>query len=78
MKLFEFNETYSCDFTYPEHCKYIWEQLNKLGNPRFGKRELEDLWRDFSEERYCAVFMMPNDILVKEFANWLVKKEENR
>ena len=78
MKLFEPFDTYTFQQSvYPNQCREIWTRLTALGKPLFGKRELEDLWRDFSKEKYCVGFMMkPNDILVEEFANWLVEKEK--
>lgn len=75
MKLFEPFDTYTFQqSTYPDQCREIWVRLNALGKPLFGKRDLEGLWRDFSDEKYCAGFIIPDEINVKEFADWLVEK----
>lgn len=36
---------------------------------------LEILWSDWSEYKYCASFMNPNEELMEEFADWLDGKD---
>lgn len=37
--------------------------------------KLEDLWRDYSDEMWCAGFMSPDEAIVESFADWLDVKE---
>lgn len=69
-KDYVFNETY------PEDLDYIWEYLNKYGFPLFHRNKLEKMWRHFSDEKYSAGFMTPNDDIIQEFIDWLEDQDE--
>lgn len=61
--------------TYPEDCQFIWDTLNSLGTVYFQRSQLERLWRGFSDEVYCAGFMIPNRETVEKFGEWLLELE---
>lgn len=60
---------------YPE-LNFIREHLGKLGKLYCTDGELYDLWCKFSEENYSAGFMIPDEQIIDEFAEWLSKYDE--
>lgn len=71
MKLFEmakFDE-------YPEDSNQIWTEMSHYGTPLFTRDKLEELWREFSEEEYCAGYLCYSEDYVIQFIYWLKEKE---
>lgn len=62
---------------YYEDLKKIMIELSKYGYFKGSIRTLNNLWRIFSEECYCAGFLIPDNESVSEFANWLDNYEED-
>ena len=59
------------DFDYPEDMKLILDYLNEHGEILVGEFFIESLYRDFSDEKYCASWMGVNDQMLEEFEDWL-------
>ena len=55
----------------------IMIELSKYGYFKGSIKTLEQLWRIFSEECYCAGFLIPDDDSIREFADWLDDYEED-
>lgn len=71
MKVFEPNipeEKYK--FEYPESMRTILNYLDKNGKLNVDSHIVEKLWYAFSEI-YCAQFLIPDDILLKEFVDYI-------
>lgn len=65
---------------YREYREYLEEIMRELGRYGYFKGSIEtlnQLWRIFSEECYCAGFMTPDDETISEFADWLDNYEED-
>jgi len=60
--------------TYPKELDFIWEKICDIGTPLFYRKDLEEYWRDFSDEVYAAGFMNPDLNNIEEFINWLEEK----
>lgn len=58
-----------CD--YPEDMQHILSYLESRGTLNVSVLELEKLYRDFSEECYCAGWMMIDDEVLLAFMRWL-------
>lgn len=71
MKAYKRNKYSS--FTYPEEMKLILDYLNSHGQILVEESTIEDLYYDFSEEKYCASWMGVNDRLLGEFEDWLTE-----
>ena len=56
---------------YPEDLKKIRDYLEGIGELKCSDRKLDMLWRDFSDECYCASFLSPDNDTLERFANWL-------
>ena len=61
------------DFEYPEEMAKILNHLNANGKLLVSAKTVENLYRDFSDELYCAGWMGINQKLLEEFADWLEK-----
>lgn len=59
------------DFDYPEDMKLILDYLNEHGEILVGELCIESLYRDFSDEKYCASWMGVNEQMLEEFEDWL-------
>lgn len=68
MKVYERNE--SC-FTYPDEMERILAYLNERGKINVKASTIENLYYDFSDERYCATWMCIDENLLAEFEEWL-------
>ena len=66
------------DTTYPEDIKYLRTEIeDHYGTLTCSNRKLGELWRDFSDEAYCASFLCINsESLVREFVEWLANKRD--
>lgn len=65
------------NFEYDEDLKKIFDELCHYGYYRGSIETLEQLWRIFSEECYCAGFLIPDGDSIREFADWLDNYEED-
>lgn len=72
MKAFEYNFN---DFRYPEDMERIIKYLKENGTINISYELLEELYSDFSEDNYCAGWMILNDFYIREFAKWLSEYE---
>ena len=61
----------SHDFYYPDEMKRILDYLNEHGTLLVKPLTVEKLYREFSEDEYCASWMCVNDDVLEEFADWL-------
>ena len=72
MKVYERNEN---NFTYPEEMKLIFDYLNAHGKILVKDSTIEDLYYDFSDEKYCAGWMCVSEEILAEFEEWLNELE---
>lgn len=72
MKVYERNE--SC-FEYPDEMEKILTYLNERGKIKVSAFTIERLYRDFSDECYCAGWMGVNEHVLAEFERWLIEVE---
>lgn len=59
------------DPKYQKEVNQIRIGLEKLGTVSCTDAELGQAWRDFSDECYCASFLIPDDDYIRHFAEWL-------
>lgn len=59
------------DFDYPEDMESILDYLRKHGEILVGELTIERLYREFSDEKYCAGWMSVNNQILEEFEEWL-------
>lgn len=62
---------------YYEYLKEIMRELEHYGYFKGSIETLDQLWRIFSEECYCAGFLIPDGDSIREFADWLDNYEED-
>ena len=60
-------------YDYPEEMEKILEYLNAHGELRVSGKTVERLYREFSDEIYCAGWICVNAYRLEEFADWLEK-----
>jgi hypothetical protein len=72
MKVYERSEN---NFTYPEEMKLILDYLNAHGKILVKDSTIEDLYYDFSDEKYCAGWMCVDEQMLVEFEEWLNELE---
>ena len=72
MKVYQRNDS---KFTYPEDMRLILDYLNAHGKILVKDSTIEDLYYDFSDEKYCAGWMCVNDEILEEFEDWLNELE---
>ena len=68
MKVYERNKS---NFMHPEDMKLILDYLNAHGKILVHESTIEDLYYDFSDEKYCARWMGVNEQMLEEFEDWL-------
>lgn len=73
MKAFEPYIDYK--FIYPDDMDRIIKFLESRGKLNISYVRLEGLYGQFSDECYCASWMIPCDELLDEFAKWLSKED---
>lgn len=73
MKVYERND--NSRYTYPEDMKLILDYLNTHGKILVKESTIEDLYYDFSDEKYCASWMCVNEQMLEEFEDWLNELE---
>lgn len=69
MKVYERNE--KNNYRYPDEMEKILNYLNKCGKVLVKGSIIEDLYYDFSDEKYCASWMSVNEQRLEEFEEWL-------
>jgi hypothetical protein len=69
---------YFTKFTHAENInlRFIRDYMEIHGSVNCTNSELEELWRDFSDERYDAQFLIPTENLVDEFIDYLENLED--
>lgn len=72
MKVYERNEP---NFAFPEDMKLILDYLNARGKILVKASTIEDLYYDFSDEKYCAGWMCVDKQILAEFEEWLNELE---
>lgn len=72
MKVYERNEP---NFAFPRDMKLILDYLNAHGKVLVKASTIEDLYYDFSEEKYCAGWMCADECILAEFEEWLNELE---
>lgn len=68
MKVYERNDKL---FTYPDEMERILTYLNERGKNNVKASSIENLYYNFSDERYCATWMCVDESLLAEFEEWL-------
>jgi hypothetical protein len=66
------------NYLYPEDMKMILNYLNEHGKILVSDSDIEDLYCDFSDEKYCASWMGVNEQMLEEFEDWLEHYNEPR
>lgn len=51
--------------------KKIWKCIKAECKVYFKKKQLKELWEEFSQIAYCAGFILPNYGAIEEFITWL-------
>ena len=64
------------DPKYQKEVNQIRIGLEKLGTVSCTDYELGQVWRDFSDECYCASFLIPDDESIRHFAKWLDRDKD--
>ena len=72
MKVYERNES---DFAFPEDMKLILNYLNAHGKILVKASTIENLYYDFSDEKYCAGWMCVSEEILAEFEECLNELE---
>lgn len=72
MKVYKRNEN---NFTYPKEMQLILDYLNAHGKVLVKDSTIEDLYYDFSDEKYCAGWMCVDEGILAEFEEWLNELE---
>ena len=60
-------------YDYPEDMKLILDYLNSHGQVLVNGYTIEKLYREFSDDQYCAGWMSVDDQMLEEFERWLAK-----
>ena len=58
-------------YGYPEDMQKILNYLNENGTVYVSGEAIEKLYRQFSDDMYCAGWMGVSEERIEEFANWL-------
>ena len=72
MKVYERNKS---NFMHPEDMKLILDYLNAHGKILVSDSIIEDLYYDFSAEKYYAGWMCVDEQILAEFEEWLNELE---
>lgn len=62
-------------YDYPDEMAQILAYLNENGSLVISGPMVEQMYRDFSEERYAAGWMSVTSETLEEFADWLAEIE---
>ena len=63
------------EYDYPEEMEKILDYLNKWGNLQISGKEVERLYREYSEEVWSAGWIEVHDHILPDFAEWLSEVE---
>lgn len=63
------------EFSYPEDMERILAYLEKHGTLNISHREVERLYREYSEDSWCAGWVEATDHKIAGFAKWLSEIE---
>lgn len=63
----------SACYDYPSDMEQILDFLNKNGKLLCSEETVENMYREFSEDRYCAGWMGVDEDRLVEFADWLAE-----
>ena len=63
------------NYVYPDEMEKILSYLNQYGTILVNGQTIEKLYREFSNERYCASWMRVDDDILEQFTDWLEEKE---
>lgn len=63
------------EYDYPEEMEKILDYLNKWGNLNISAKEVEGLYREYSEEVWCEGWIEVHDHILPDFAEWLSEVE---
>jgi hypothetical protein len=69
MKVYRKNR--NVDFVYPEDMAQILKHLNENGVVLVSASTIEDLYSEFSDEKYSAGWMSITEERLEEFSDWL-------
>lgn len=69
MKVYKKHDKYK--FIYPDDMEKILNFLSKHGEIFVSDSTIEDLYFEFSNERYSASWVSVNERLLEEFTDWL-------
>lgn len=72
MKAFEFNESI---FDYPDEMEKILNYLNDNGKLNISPKRVEELYRAYSDDVWCAGWMSVSYEILVSFAEWLSEIE---
>ena len=72
MKAFEFNESI---FDYPDEMEKILNYLNDNGKLNISPKRVEELYRAYSDDIWCAGWMSVSHEILVSFAEWLSEIE---
>lgn len=56
---------------FPEDCQKIYDFVKSNSNIELSRNVIEKLWTEFSDDAFCAGFIMPNEDNMKEFIDWV-------
>lgn len=76
-RYFDKNEDINMDSLTFGYVLFIKYKLDELGYFKGNLVLLKKLWEIFSEDQYCANFLIPDDESVEEFADWLDDYDED-
>lgn len=63
------------EFDYPEDMERILAYLERYGTLNISHREVEILYRKYSEDSWCAGWVEATDNKIASFAKWLSEVE---
>ena len=62
-------------FDYPEEMEAILNFLNEHGHILCTEETVQRMYREFSDEKYCAGWRCVDEEVLEEFADWLAEQE---
>ena len=65
---------YGYDFDYPDDMEVIMGYLATHGMLNADAKEVEKLYREYSEDSWCAGWMNVDENILENFADWLEEK----
>ena len=59
------------EIAYPEDIKKIMNYLEKIGTVNINEDIIRNLWKLYSDDRYCALWLDPTEENMKEFREYI-------